>query len=79
MPLVFNTTLEGDAVNPCTFEQTNHLFVAQAQSAARIRQLMGRKNLALVTPELEAEFKRAAQIGRLIEIALDELEAIDEL
>jgi hypothetical protein len=80
MPLALtNTALEGDVMNPCSFEHANYLFAAHAESEARIRRLLGRKNLAMVTPELEQEFKRAADIARLIEFALDEWVAVDEL
>lgn len=61
-----------------TIEHTHNLFVAQAQSSARIRALMGRNKLALVTPALERELKQAAQIAQLIELAMDEWIEIDE-
>ncbi len=74
-----NGDVAGGVMNPCTYEQANHLFAAHAETEARIRRLLGRKNLALVTPELEQEFKRASDIARLIDITLDEWVDIDEL
>lgn len=66
-------------MNHCTIGQTNYLLAAQAQSEARIRRYLGRNHLALVTPELEKELKRAARIAQLIELAMDEWIEIDGL
>jgi len=72
MLLAVNTALEWNGMNTL-IEHTHDLFAAHAQSQARIRGLMGRNRLALVTPELSQELKRVDQITQLIDLALNEL------
>lgn len=65
-------------MNAHTIEHTHNLFVAQAQTAGRIRRLMGCHHLALVTPALEKELQQAALIALLIDQAMDEWMESDE-
>lgn len=65
-------------MNPA-IEARNHLQGEYAQSQARIQKMLGANQLALVTPPLERELKRAQHIAHLIDLSLDELQVPDEL